>query len=290
MAIMGSASFLPASRALLPALAAAIFIGLCSPAHALFSDDEARRAILELRQRVDAQRQLIDSLSQTVEAQKALLAQQATQLEAQQVEERRRGGDEGAQTRRSLLALQQQIEALSAELARMRGGDEQLARDLADLQLRQKNAGQGLEERLQRLEPVKVTVDGREFLVAPAEQRAYEAALAIFRKGDFAAAASAFSDFLQTRPHPGYRNSALFWQGNALYGARDYNGALQAFRALLQAAPEHPRAPEAVLSIANCQLELKQVPAARRTLEDLVKAYPQSEAAATARERLPRIK
>jgi TolA-binding protein len=50
------------------------------------------------------------------------------------------------------------------------------------------------------------------------------------------------------------------------------------------------RAPEAALSIANCQLELKDNRAARKTLEDLVRVYPQSEAAAAAKERLARLK
>jgi tol-pal system protein YbgF len=79
--------------------------------------------------------------------------------------------------------------------------------------------------------------------------------------------------------------TALFWLGNAQYANRDYRGAIANFRAMLQQAPDHPRAPEAVLSIANCQIELKDTPSARRTLDDLVKAYPQSEAAQPARER-----
>jgi TolA-binding protein len=81
----------------------------------------------------------------------------------------------------------------------------------------------------------------------------------------------------------------LFWQGNALYATRDYSGALAAYRGLIQASPEHARAPEASLSIANCQVELKDVPAARETLKRLLADYPQSEAAATARERLARL-
>jgi TolA-binding protein len=82
----------------------------------------------------------------------------------------------------------------------------------------------------------------------------------------------------------------LFWLGNAQYANRDYRGAIGNFRALLTAAPDHPRAPEAVLSIANCQIELKDNPAARRTLDELVKTYPQSEAANAAKERLARLR
>jgi len=44
------------------------------------------------------------------------------------------------------------------------------------------------------------------------------------------------------------------------------------------------------LSMANCQVELMDVKAARRTLEDLVKAYPGSEAAFVAKEHLGKLK
>ena len=91
-------------------------------------------------------------------------------------------------------------------------------------------------------------------------------------------------------PASGYAPSALFWLGNAQYAVRDYVGAIASFRALLTRAPEHSRAPEAVLSIANCQIEMKDTRAARKTLEDLIKAYPQSEAAGAAKERLTRLR
>ncbi len=48
--------------------------------------------------------------------------------------------------------------------------------------------------------------------------------------------------------------------------------------------------PEARLAIANCQLELKDAKSAKRTLEDVVKLHPQSEAAATAKDRLSRMR
>lgn len=243
--------------------AAAVFAGGAQAA--LFEDDEARRAILDLRQKVEQQR----------------LAQDA---------ELRRANDENAALRRSLLELQNQIEMLRGEVARLRGQDETLARDVSELQRQQKDVTAAVDERLRKFEPVKVTVDGREFAAEPAEQQAFEAALGTFRRGEFPAAQAAFADFVRKFPASGYRPTALFWLGNAQYANRDYRGAIANFRALLQQAPDHPRAPEAVLSIANCQLELKDSASARRTLDDLVKAYPQSEAASAARERLARLR
>jgi tol-pal system protein YbgF len=245
---------------------AALCLGASSIASAaLFEDDDARRAILELRQRNDAQRAAAEH----------------------QAEEQRQ---DAAQLRRSLLDLQAQIESLRGEIARLTGQNEQVMRALADVQRQQKDVAQGVEERLRKIEPGKVSVDGREFIADPAESRDFEAALAIFRKGDFPAAQSAFTDFIKRYPQSGFRPTALFWLGNAQYANRDYRGAIGNFRALLTAAPDHPRAAEAVLSIANCQIELKDNAAARRTLDELVKTYPQSEAASAAKERLARLR
>jgi tol-pal system protein YbgF len=138
---------------------------------------------------------------------------------------------------------------------------------------------------------VKVNVDGREFEALPAEISAFDAALAVMRKGEFAAARTAFEQFQARYPTSGYRSSALYWLGNAQYATREYKEAMGSLRRMLQLAPDHPRAAEAMLTIANSQIELKEPRATvRRTLEDLVKTYPQDEAAATAKERLSKLK
>ena len=51
-----------------------------------------------------------------------------------------------------------------------------------------------------------------------------------------------------------------------------------------------PAEREALLALANCQFEIKDNRGARRTLDDLVKNYPKSEAAAAGKERLATIK
>ena len=100
-----------------------------------------------------------------------------------QVEDLRRAVDDNSQMRRSLLELQSQIESLRGEIARLHGQNEQLLRDLAEIQRRQKDIVQGVDERLRKVEPSKVSVDGKEFIADPNEAREFEAALAIFRRG-----------------------------------------------------------------------------------------------------------
>jgi tol-pal system protein YbgF len=135
-----------------------------------------------------------------------------------------------------------------------------------------------------------VNVDGLEFFAEPSEKRSFEAAVEVLKKGDFAAAQGVFADFLSRYPQSGYYSSGLFWLGNAQYATKDYKEAMINFRALMTRSPDHVRAPEAALSVANCQIELKDVKGARKTLDDLLKAYPKSEAAPTARDRLARLK
>ena len=250
------------------AMAAMLAASLSSAHAAIFEDGEARRAILEMRQRVDGLQ----------------LSQQRS------AEEVRKLGEENAQLRRSLLDLQTQIETLRAEQAKLNGQNEQLLRDVGELQRRQKDIAQGVDERLRQFEPIKVTVDGREFQADPAEKRDFEAALAVFRSGKFPDASAAFAAFVRQYPRSGYVPSARFWLGNAQYATREYKEAIGNFKQMLAEAPTHARAPEAALSIANCQIELKDTRTARKTLEDLLRAYPQSEAALAAKERLSRLK
>jgi tol-pal system protein YbgF len=246
-------------------LLASALVASSAASAALFEDDEARRAILDLRQRVE----------QANQQQRAETARQGEQLD---------------QLRHSLLELNAQLELLRGELARMRGENEQLAREVAELQRKQADLAQGVEERIRQVEPQKTQVDGKEILVRPEERRDYEAALQTFRSGDFANAALAFTSFQRRYPGSGYTEAVLYWLGNSHYGKRDYREAMNAFRALVTGYPDHPRVPEALLSIAMCQIELKDRPAARRTLDELIKAHPDSEAAQEAKERLAALR
>ena len=161
---------------------------------------------------------------------------------------------------------------------------------LSELQRRQKDIAQGVEDRIRKIEPQKVSVDDKEFLADPDEKRQYDDAMAVLRKGDFEKAATALTAFQRRYPTSGYSDSVLFWLGNAQYGRREYNYAIASFRALVTATPDHPRAAEAMLAIANCEVELKDPKAARKTIGDLVKAYPNSEAAQAGRDRLATLK
>ncbi|MQA42367.1 tol-pal system protein YbgF [Rugamonas aquatica] len=225
-------------------------------AHAgLFDDDEARKALLDLRAKVEAMRGELNARIDT------------------------------KSDKSSTLDLVNQNEVTLQEVAKLRGQIEVLSNELANAQKRQKDFYVDLDARLRKLEPREVTIDGKTAQVDPNEQKTYEAAYKIFLAGDYKAGGTAFTEFLQRYPGSSYAANAQYYLGSSYFAQRDCKGAISAQLLVLKNYPDSPRAPEAMLNIASCQSELKDK-AAKKTLQDLIKAYPDSAAAVTAKERL----
>ena len=236
------------------ALAALSYLPLHASA-ALFDDDEARKAILDLRAKVDVMARDINSRVDTK-------------------------ADKSA-----TLDLLNQNETTLTEIAKLRGQLEVLANELANAQKRQKDFYVDLDTRLRKLEPRQITIDGKAAEVDPSEQKNYDAALGLFKAGDYKTAATALQDFVRQFPASGYAANAQYWLGNAYYAQRDCKSAIAAQQLVIKNYPDSPKAADAMLNIASCQTELKDK-AAKKTLQELIKQYPDSTAAATAKERL----
>lgn len=250
----------PFSSLIAAAVLAAVSLAPVAARAGLFDDDEARRAILDARSRIENMQRELNTRLET-KADKS-----------------------------SLLDLANQNEQLRLELAKLRGQIEVLTNELANAQQRQKDFYVDLDNRVRKLEPQKVTVDGRETSVEQGEQRTYEAALALFKAGDYKNATLGFGDFLRRYPQSGYAAAAQYWLGNAYYAQRDYRNAIASQQTVVKSYPDSTRAPDALLAISTCYVELKDKAQARRTLESLIAQYPDSAAATTAKERLPSLR
>lgn len=250
-------------RLRLAVAAACVALGLAWSAQAradLFADNDARRAILDLR------------------AQVATL-QQANQSQAQQVQ----------QIRNSLLDLSNQIEQLKGEMAQLRGQQDTTTRQLNDTIAKVAAGQKDLSQRLVPLEPVTVQIDGHAYTVQPAEKAGYEHALGAFRNSDFPSASSAFKAFLDQYPASPYAPEARYWLANSLFAQQNYKDAEAAFKAVIDAG-DVTRTPQAMLGLANAQVELHDLRGARATLHKLAKAYPASDAGKTAKDRLSKLR
>ena len=261
---------------------------------AVFEDDEARRAILDLRQRVENLRQAQQSSEAAL--QRSLEAVTKSQQSIRELAVR----DMQAETSRlqqGMLQLQTQIDGLKQTISELRGEKDQLQREIMLLQKSQKEGLASLQERVtkhdqrfSKLEPLVVQIDGLEFQVDPTEKKDFELALATFRKGEFAGAINDFSTFLRKYPETGFRQSALFWLASAKYVKREYLDASNQLKACITMNEGHTKFPEALLTLANAQIELKLPLEAKKSFEDLIAQYPTSEAAEAAKESLPKLK
>jgi len=250
-----------------PLLGVVIAFAMTSPAWALFGDDEARKAILELRQSMEEQRR--------------------TQAEG------------AAVMRRSILDISTQAEQWRQELSQLRGQQEELLQDKQQLNktvLELKAQLGALEARLSALdgriksfEPLSVEQDGANLLVSPAEKTAFDQAMILLRASNFAPSVAAFVQFLNQYPNSPYTASVLYWLGNAQYASQDLQASVNTHKRMVVQFPLHDRVPEALLSMGNAHQELGDVKAARTEWDILVNNHPNSEAASSARERLKQL-
>ena len=248
------------------------FFLIATPSHALFGDDEARKAILQLRQR-------IDTFSADQNAELTDIKNRLNKLEDQL---------DGAG--RGQLEVTRQLEQLRNEIAQLRGQVENLTNELAATQKRQRDLFADLDKRLAALEPKQVSVDGIDGRVDQAEQKAYEAAIAPYQARDFKAAINSLNKFLSVYPKSVYAAQMYHWLGNAQYAQRDCKAASSAQERVIQDYPTSSRVPDALLNLATCQTDLNDRKGARKSLETILRNYPNTPAAETAQERLNRLK
>ena len=245
-------------RAALAAAFAALFALPGTALAALFDDDIARHRIEELRKQLDAT--------------------------AKSIDERR------VDDRRALIELASQIEALRGEIARMRGQLEVLQNQVETTDKRGKDLYVDIDARLRKLEPVKEAAAAEkpaaEAGPSAAEVKAYEAALNLFKAGNYPLAVSAFQLFLYTYPTSKLAPNAQYWMGNTQSAQGQYKLAIATHQKLLTTWPEDAKAPDAMAAIAKAQEDLGDRRNAQKTIETLLARYPQSPAAANARQRI----
>ena len=246
------------------AAAFAALITLPGAAFALFDDNVARDRIEALRRQVEATAKLVEERLARIEAK--------------------------SEDRRALIDLASQIEALRAEVARMRGQLEVLQNQAETADKRGKDLYVDVDTRLRKLEQLKEAVaPEKPFADAgppPAEVKSYEAALNLFKAGNYPLAISAFQLFLHTYPSSKLAPNAQYWIGNAQAAQGQHKLAITTHQKILTAWPDDPKAPDAMIGIANAQDALGDRRSAQKTLEGLLVKYPQSPAAASAKQRL----
>ena len=250
-----------------------------------FEDSDARRTILQLRTQLKDLNTRIDSEIEQIarridtKADDKKLNALFTDLEKLR-----------NQLRGEVAELRGQVEIISNDLNAAQQKIDKLTNDLANTQRREKDLYADLNQRLSKLEPRNQTIDGVEVEVTQTEQKQFDEAAALLKKKDFARASQSFVAFLQRFPGSGYAAQAYYLLGSSYFAEGDCKNAIPALQTVINRYALTQRAPDAMLNLAICQDDLSDKSAARDTMEALIKKYPESPAAKTARSKLGALK
>jgi tol-pal system protein YbgF len=240
----------------------------------LFSDDEAHQKITVLKQQIQGMEERVAQMENTARSQG--------------------------------VSMLSQLDALKSELATLRGQIEVHAHDIETTQKRQRDLYVDLDSRLRKLENVGVVAadtPGQADSAKPAssdqtpvgavvadESKAYDAALGLFKAGNYQGAIDGFQGFVGAHPNSQLAPSAYYWIGNSYFNLRDYKNAIASQEKLVSQYPNSAKVPDALLNIASCQQGMGDASAAKKTLGSIVAKYPLSNAAELAKKRLASTK
>ena len=197
----------------------------------------------------------------------------------------------------SLNDMLNQIELLKQDVSKLRGDMETLRHLNATVEQRQKDLYQDLDGRLRRIEeksttgslptPNKVaeTTPTPE-IKAPSDQEVYDQANALLDGLKNKEAFQAFTDFIKQFPNSALLADAKYSLANAQFNLKNYKATIGTYQKLLDQHPDFVKNPEALLGLANAQIQLALIPEAKKSLKDLIKKYPKSDVIQNAQKRL----
>jgi len=188
---------------------------------------------------------------------------------------------------RNQIDFTNQVEAVKADIARLRGQIEVLSHEVEAAQKRQKDFYVDLDNRLRKLEQQPAEARAEPAKPDPAlETRDYEAALAGLKAAKFKEAGVAFLAFIKTYPNSTLAASAHYWGAYAHAQARNHAGAAELFGKFAAGWPGDERAPGALENRVVSLEASKDMKGARAALVQLADKYPNTEAGKRAKLRL----
>jgi len=121
---------------------------------------------------------------------------------------------------------------------------------------------------------------------AAEDERAYNAAVLDYNRGNYPLATEGLELFLKTYPQSAKRPDALFFLGLCHYNQREFDKAQAAFDRIIKEHAASPQFLPAKLKRAQCLLKQGLKPAALKAFRELVDGFPGSAEARTAQQEL----
>lgn len=121
----------------------------------------------------------------------------------------------------------------------------------------------------------------------PSPQEVYEGALAVLREEhDPGRAKGLLAAFERDHPDSSLADNAAYWTGEAEFMLAEFEAAAATFARVLQSYPQSGKKPWALLRLGESLHELGRSSDAVARLQQVVRQFPQSPAARTAKQRL----
>lgn len=118
----------------------------------------------------------------------------------------------------------------------------------------------------------------------------YQKAFDLIKVGEYLAAEESLSIFIDLYSDTGFIDDAIYWLGESFYSQKKYNKALKEFQKITKEYPNSEKLVEAILKTGFTQFELGDIEKSIKTLNQLIKSYPDSSSSRLAKEKLNSIK
>ena len=118
------------------------------------------------------------------------------------------------------------------------------------------------------------------------DEKAYNAAMLDYNRGNYALAADGFGLLVKTYPQSARKADALFFMGLCQYNQRAYDKAQAIFEQIVREMPTSNQFLPAKLKRAQCMERLGLKAAAVKALQELVSGFPGTAEARTAKQEL----
>lgn len=222
----------------------------------------------------------------------------------------------------ALVELSQRLDSLESEARALRGDLELLQRENESLRRQLRDLGADFDRRIAVLESrMAAMAEAATAVAAAAAESApgvvpnaamaatsgvvdpklptttaespealYGRAFDALKSSKYPEAITGMAEFLVRFPAHPLADNAQYWLGQAYYVTRDYAKAVEAFAAVGGSSPDTSKAPDALLKKGLSESELGRTEAARATLNEVIRRYPQSDSARLARTQLSRLR
>jgi len=127
-------------------------------------------------------------------------------------------------------------------------------------------------------------------LVSAQTADTYRNGLMLYGRGKFDDARKTFQQVYESDPTGDLADNSLYWMGETYFAAGNYAEAMKLYRRVTTEFSEANKAPDALFKTALAYEKTGDLGMAHSTLDDVIRRYPYSSSAASAKLELKRIK